>query len=247
MAAAATLRKIKVRFHQEMRNLKKLQQAESEKLSSLLEEANEDSPAQVHPDLNEAIASALASYIAPASPADYSFARSYGEVRDIESTRLEKSGSNDWNLLGLRGTEATQVSSHRGPPTDRPPDKPVETRVFAGCSGERPNTPCIHQLASFARSSHCSSGNVSSLAENAILGSHAIEQYCVHAVGTSHEVNRELSWMLPRCGRFRVNGIRVRASCRPSSNLGRNLFPPRRLSYHTRFSRFNGTARQPTH
>jgi hypothetical protein len=43
------------------------------------------------------------------------------------------------------------------------------------------------------------------------------------AVGSSHEVNRELSWMLPRCGRSRVNQIRVRALCRPSSNLGRNL------------------------
>jgi hypothetical protein len=28
---------------------------------------------------------------------------------------------------------------------------------------------------------------------------------------------------------------------------GRNLFPPRRFSYHTRLSRFNGTARQPSH
>jgi hypothetical protein len=46
-------------------------------------------------------------------------------------------------------------------------------------------------------------------AANALLGSRAIEQYCVRAVGTSHEVNRELSWTLPRCGRFRVNGIRV--------------------------------------
>jgi hypothetical protein len=32
----------------------------------------------------------------------------------------------------------------------------------------------------------------------------------------------------------------------PPPNLGRNLFPPRRFSYHTRFSRFNGTARQPS-
>jgi hypothetical protein len=115
-----------------------------------------------------------------------------------------------------------------------------------GCSKERSSTRRICQLALFARSSHCSSGNVTPLAANAIVGSHAIEQYCVRAVGTSHEVNRGLSWMPPRCGRSRVNGIRVRALCRPSSNLGRNLFPPRRFSYHTRFSRFNGTARQPS-
>jgi hypothetical protein len=65
------------------------------------------------------------------------------------------------------------------------------------------------RLASFSRSSHCWSGNASSLAENAFWGSRDIEQYCVRAVGTSHEVNGELSWTLPRCGRFRVNGIRV--------------------------------------
>jgi hypothetical protein len=84
-------------------------------------------------------------------------------------------------------------------------------------------------------------GNVAPHAANAILGSHTIEQYCVRAVGSSHEVNRGLNWTPPRCGRFRVNRIRVRALCRSSSNQGRNLFPPRRFSYHTRFSRFNGT------
>jgi hypothetical protein len=138
---------------------------------------------------------------------------------------------------------ASHPSGARPSPTDRPPDKTVETSVLAGCSEERPNTRRIHQLASFVRSSHCSSGNVSSLAANAILGKSRHQAiYCVHAAGTSHEVNRGLSSMPPRCGRFRVNGIRVRALCRPSSNLGRNLFLPRRFSYHTRFSRFNGTA-----
>jgi hypothetical protein len=86
-----------------------------------------------------------------------------------------------------------------------------------------------------------------SFAGNAIMGkSRHQATYCVHAVGSSHEINRGLSWTSPRCARFRVNGIRVRALCRPSPNLGRNLFPPRRFSYHTRFSRFNGTACQPT-
>jgi hypothetical protein len=41
------------------------------------------------------------------------------------------------------------------------------------------------------------------------------------------------------------SGTRV-ASRHPPVNLGRNLFPPRRFSYHTRVSRFNGTARQPS-
>jgi hypothetical protein len=36
------------------------------------------------------------------------------------------------------------------------------------------------------------------------------------------------------------------ASRHPPVNLGRNLFPSRRFSYHTRVSRFNGTARQPS-
>jgi hypothetical protein len=35
-------------------------------------------------------------------------------------------------------------------------------------------------------------------------------------------------------------------NCHPSSNLGRNLFPPRRFSYHTRFSGFNRTAGRVT-
>jgi hypothetical protein len=118
------------------------------------------------PKLWSSIWSSLPPRIAPFS--------GYGDDLFIESTRSEKSGSKDWNLLGLRGAQAVQVSSHRGPPTDRPPDKPLGVSVFAGCSEERPNTCRFHQLASFTRSSHCSSGNVSSLADNANLGSHAI-------------------------------------------------------------------------
>jgi hypothetical protein len=143
----------------------------------------------------------------------------------------------------IGGKIAIQVSSHRGPPTDRPPDiPPPAVGVFAGYRQERAGTRHLCQLASFSRSVHCLSGLSTTRAANAFLGSRAIEQYCVRAVGTSHEVNRGLSWTPPMCGRFRVNRIRVRALCRPSSNLGRNLSPPRRFSYHTRFSRFNGTA-----
>jgi hypothetical protein len=32
----------------------------------------------------------------------------------------------------------------------------------------------------------------------------------------------------------------------PPPNLGRNPFPPRRFSYHTQVSGFNGTAIQPS-
>jgi hypothetical protein len=53
------------------------------------------------------------------------------------------------------------------------------------------------------------------------------------------------SWRHARCGRFRANGY-VCDRRSPFQNLSRNLFPPRRFSCHTRFSRFNGTARQPS-
>jgi hypothetical protein len=78
---------------------------------------------------------------------------------------------------------ARAVSSHRGPPTDRPPDKPREVGVFAGCLLERAGTR-HSQLASFSRGSNCSSGNASPLADNAILGIRAIEQFRVRAAGS---------------------------------------------------------------
>jgi hypothetical protein len=243
MRRAPTLRRgIATVFSREWKRLQKWQGMEIDELFPFTDDSETESNEQNDRlDLNQEIAFALASHTVPRSPADYTLLEGYGDL--IESTQSEKSGSKDWNLLGLRGTEAIQVGSHRGPPTDRPPDKPPPTvGVFAGCLQERASTRHLCQLASFSRSSHCSSGNVTPLAANAFLGNHASEQYCVHAVGTSHEVNRELSWMLPRCGRFRGNRIRVRALCRPSSNLGRNFFPLWRFSYHTRFSRFNGTA-----
>jgi hypothetical protein len=189
---------------------------------------------------------ALKCYPVQTSPADCPSSKGYGD--SSESTRSEKSGSKDWNLHGLRGTEAIQVSSHRGPPTDRPPDKPPpKVGVFAGCSQERANTLRIRRLASLCRSSRCLRGLKSSLAANANYGKSCHHStFCAHADGSSHEVNRGLSSTPPRYGRFRVNGIRLRASCRPSSNLGRNLFPPRRFSYDTRLSGVNATACQPT-
>jgi hypothetical protein len=205
------------------------------------EDYNEEEQEEIS-DLNQEIASALASHTVPTSPADCPLLRGYGDGLNIESTRSEKSGSKDWNLLGLRGTEAIQVSSHRGPPTDRPPDKPpVETSVFAGCSEERPNTRRTNQLASCSRSSHCSSGNVSSLAVNAVYGKARHQAiYCVHAVGTSQrsqsgaELDASEVWS-------------VQGKSGSPVNLGRNLFPSEAkvrggFSYHTRFSRFNGTA-----
>jgi hypothetical protein len=187
---------------------------------------------------------ALSSHLIQTSLANHSFFRSYGDNLKTESTLLEKSGSKDWNLLGLRGTDSVQVSSHRGPPTDRPPDiPPPALSVLAGCSEERPNTYRAHyQLASFARSSYCSSGNVAPLADNAILGSHAIEQYCAYAVGTSQRSQSGAELDASEVWSVQGQWDTCVALCHPSPNLGRNLFPPRRFSYHTRFSRLNGTA-----
>jgi hypothetical protein len=116
------------------------------------------------------------------------------------STRSEKSGTNDWIVLGIRGLEAVQVSSHRGPPTDRPPYKPREVGVFAGCLQERAGTHHLSRLASFSRGFNCSSGNASPLADNAIWGSRAIEQFRVRAAGTSHGSRAELEACEVWCG-----------------------------------------------
>jgi ribosomal protein L37E len=127
-------------------------------------------------------------------------------------------------------------------------------RKVARNKRESPNSsPKVTPVVRYIRISkqlirfNCSSGNASPLADNAIWVTRAIEQFRVRAAGSSHEVNRELSRMHPRCGRFRVKRDACVSCGHPSSNLGRNLFPPRRFSYYTRFSRFNGTAKQPSH
>jgi hypothetical protein len=162
-SGSARLAEIKARFTRDLRKIEKLQAVEarelfppSEKVDISVQTDTNVQPAR--PDLNQEISVALANHSVQTSPADCPSLRDYGVF--IESTRSEKSITGDRILLGLRGSEAVQVSSHRGPPTDRPPDKPVETSVFAGCSEERPNARRTYQLASFARSSHCLSGNV---------------------------------------------------------------------------------------
>jgi hypothetical protein len=56
------------------------------------------------------------------------------------------------------------LSARRGPPTDRPPDKPPPWKgAPRGCLQERAGTRHVSQLASFTRGSHCSSGNASPL------------------------------------------------------------------------------------
>jgi hypothetical protein len=130
----------------------------------------------------------LANHLTRSSPADCASLKGYGDNLDPESTRSEKSGVSSWNLLGIRGLEAVQVSSHRGPPTDRPPDKPPPWKgASRGCLQERAGTRHFSQLASSSRGSYCSSGNALPFAENAIYWVCAIEQFRVRAAGASQQ------------------------------------------------------------
>jgi hypothetical protein len=174
------------------------------------------------------------------SPAEQvSITGTYGES-SYTSTPAFSKGINAKNPLGGRGVDAVQVSCHRRPPTDRPPDRPGRGRsVSGGCSQERADTqyPVVICLASPLSLAYSLSGKSTPFAENAILGVQKPSDCQVPSQdGSSYEVNRELSWMLPRCGRFRVKRDTCVTYCHPSSNLGRNLFPVRRFSYHTRFS-----------
>jgi hypothetical protein len=230
-SASSELKGIKTVFSQELKRVERLQELEFNELFPPTEVSEADFREQVGPvNLNAAISAALEFHSVKTSPWDCPSSKGYGDF--VESTQTEKSGFKDWNLLGIRGLEVVQVSSHRGPPTDRPPDKPLDVSAFAWC------------LQEFSRSSHCVSGNASSFADSAIWGSRAIEQYCVRAVGSSHGSRAELE----ACEVWSVQGkLDTCVSCgHPSLNLGRNLFPPRRFSYHTQVSGFNGTARQPS-
>jgi hypothetical protein len=185
--AKVLLESIKSEAQKALSEIEKLYAVEANELFAPSEEEVSDEAGAVGtPDLNAAIMKALESHSVPKSPADCSFLRGYGDLSS-ESTRLAPTQAKDWNILGTRGVEAVQLSSHRGPPTDRPPDKPPPWKgAFAGCSQERANTQrTFHRLAFFSHDLHCSSGNASPLADNAILGIRAIEQFRASAVSTS--------------------------------------------------------------
>jgi hypothetical protein len=122
------------------------------------------------------------------------------------------------------------VSSRRGPPTDRPPDPPPRAvSVFGGCSQERVSTarsPLFRLVSSLSLALSLSGRSVP-FAATANFGVRKPSDFCQVPlqVGSSHEVNRGLSSMPPRCGRFRVKRDTCVTNCHPSSNLGRNLFP----------------------
>jgi hypothetical protein len=130
-----------------LKEINEKQEREYQRLYQIAEEQaqNEDIP----------FADILANHLTRSSSADCSSLKGYGDNLGLESTRLEKSGVSSWDLLGIRGLEAVQVSSHRGLPTDRPPDKPPPCKgASRGCLQERASTRHDSQLASSSRGSY---------------------------------------------------------------------------------------------
>jgi hypothetical protein len=80
---------IKARFSRELRELKKLQEVESRDLFPPTDVSGADLLVQARPDLNQAIAFALASHAVPASLADCLFSRGSMDGQNIETIRSE--------------------------------------------------------------------------------------------------------------------------------------------------------------
>jgi hypothetical protein len=132
------------------------------------------------------------------------------------------------NPLGARGVDAVQVSSHRGPPTDRPPDRPCICKgVARGGLQESAGTRHVSRLAFFARVGHSLSGNATPLQK--MLFKVWTPSDChasFAAAGSSQDVLRRVrSWGHTSDGRSRIERDTCVANGHPSSNLGRNLFP----------------------
>jgi hypothetical protein len=113
------------------------------------------------------------------------------------------------NPFRFLGVDPVQVSSYRGPPTDRPPDRPFRGRsVYGRCSLERASTQCpVYHLASFLSLAHSLSGNVTPLQKLQFSVWTPSDCQVPSQVGSSHEFNRVLSWMHPRCGHFRSKRV----------------------------------------
>jgi hypothetical protein len=92
------------------------------------------------PNLNVEIMKALAGLQADVSPADQvSRKETNGEFQEVTSAFSK--GPTAKNTLGARGVDAEQVSGHRGPPTDRPPDRPDRGRNVSGGARRRWRAP----------------------------------------------------------------------------------------------------------
>jgi hypothetical protein len=186
-----------------------------------------DSESIVTPDLNAAIMSALSELRADSSSRDQTLQEEAGG-ETYESTLVTRNGTVVKNPLGMRGVDAGQVSSHRGPPTDRPPDRPCICKgVVRGCLQERAGTRHFSRLAFFARVRHSLSGNATPLQKMQIkVWTPSDCDASIAAAGSSQDVSRRVrSWRHTSDGRSRVKRDTCVANGHPSSNLGRNLFP----------------------
>jgi hypothetical protein len=117
--------------------------------------------------------------------------------------------------------------SHRGPATDRPPDKPPPWKgISRGYLLERTGTR-HHQLASCSRGSDCSSGNAIPLQKMQFGGCAPSNNSASQAAGTSQESSTSGS----RAGRLRgvvgswLTGY-VCGKSPPSSKPGSQSFSP---------------------
>jgi hypothetical protein len=100
-----------------------------------------------------------------------------------------RSGQGNWRILqdGPK-VDPTQLSARRGPPTDRPPDKPPPWKgASRRCLLERAGTRHVSQLASFTRGSYCLSGNATPLQKMRIEWCAPSNNSASHAAGSSHD------------------------------------------------------------
>jgi hypothetical protein len=141
---------------------------------------------------NKSFADLLEDHLTGASPADCPSLKGYGD--EPGNTGQETKSLDTRNPLGVRGLEAVQVSSHRGPPTDRPPDKPPPWKgASRGYLLERTGTRHVSQLASFTRGSYCSSGNAFPLQTMQFGGCAPSNNAASHAAGSSQESSTRLA------------------------------------------------------
>jgi hypothetical protein len=179
----------------------------------------------VTPNLNAAIMNALSELRADSSPTDPAPQKvANAEVNEsIMNTRNDIVAKNP---LGIRGVDAVQVSSHRGPPTDRPPDRPcIGKGVVRGCLQERAGTRHVSQPAFFARVGHSLSGNASPLQKMQIKAWTPSDCHASFAAANfSQDISRRVrSWRHTSGDRSRAKRDTCVTNGHLSSNLGRNL------------------------
>jgi hypothetical protein len=179
------------------------------------------------PDLNAAIMNALSELRADISPADQ-VSQKETNGGAFESTLSTRNGTVAKNPLGVRGVDAVQVSIHRGPPTDRPPDRPCTCiGVVRGCLQERADTRHASQVAFFARVGHSLSGNATPLQTIAIKRVWTPSD--CHASSQAGSSQQSFTKIRSRAGSFcPVRGTGSMDTCvassHPSYTCGRNLF-----------------------